>query len=248
MQMHSFDLAMLLLRLGVGLTFAAHGAQKAFGWWGGPGLKGWQGAITAMGFRPVPLFVALSVLAELVGGLMLAAGILTPVAAAVVLAQSVVIILKAHWKNGFFNQKGGLEYPLLLAVGAVAVGVAGPGLTSVDNLLKLEPSTALRGALLVLGALGGLGTLALGWLTAPKAAPQAAAPAPQPAPATASTAPAKAAPAKAAPAKAAPAKSAPTKVAPAKPAPKAAPAKPAPKAAPAKPAPKAAPKAARRSR
>ena len=173
LEMHAFDLAILLIRLGVGLTFAAHGAQKAFGWWGGPGLKGWRGAIAGMGFRPVPLFVAVSVLAELGGGLMLAAGILTPAAAAVLVAQSVVIILKVHWKNGFFNTRGGFEFPLLLAVAAAAVGVAGPGQTSVDKLLKIEPSATVRGALLVLGAVGGLGALALGWLTAPKAPPKA---------------------------------------------------------------------------
>jgi putative oxidoreductase len=170
--MHAFDLAMLLIRLGVGVTFAAHGAQKAFGWWGGPGLKGWWGAIASMGFRPVALFAGLSVLGELVGGLMLAAGILSPAAAAVLVAQSVVIILKVHWSHGFFNTKGGSEYPLLLAVAAVAVGVAGPGQISVDNLLKLEPSATVRGALLVLGGVGGLVALAIPWLAAPKAVPQ----------------------------------------------------------------------------
>jgi putative oxidoreductase len=167
--MHSFDLAILLIRLGVGLTFAAHGAQKLFGWWGGPGLKGWKGALASMGFRPVALFAAVSILAELVGGLMLAAGILTPVAAAILVSQSVVIILKVHWSHGFFNGKGGFEYPLLLAVGAVAVGIAGPAQISIDNLLELEPSAAIRGALLVVGVVGGLAALAIPWLTAPKA-------------------------------------------------------------------------------
>ena len=162
--MHSIDLALLLIRLAVGLTFAAHGAQKAFGWWGGPGMTGWKGAMTAMGFRPVVLFAVVSMLAELVGGLMFAAGIATPAAAAVLLAQSVVIILKVHWAKGFFNTKGGFEYPLLLAVGAVAIGIAGPGLSSVDNLIKLEPTAAVRGAALVIGAVGGLAALAVPWL------------------------------------------------------------------------------------
>lgn len=166
--MHSFDLAMLLIRLAVGLTFAAHGAQKAFGIWGGPGFKGWTGAITSMGFRPVWAFVALSVLAELVGGLMLAAGLLTPAAAAVLVAQSIVIIFLVHLKNGFFNTKGGLEYPLLLGVAAAAVGIAGPGLNSLDNLIKLDPSNTVRGVLLVVGAAGGLASLGWRWLTAPK--------------------------------------------------------------------------------
>jgi putative oxidoreductase len=163
---HSFDLAMLLIRLGVGITFAAHGAQKAFGWWGGTGLKAWQGAMTRMGFRPVALFAALSILAELVGGLMLAAGLLTPAAVAALVGLSVVIILKVHWVHGFFSGKSGFEFPLLLAVCAVAVGVAGPGQVSFDNLIKLEPAAAVRAALLVLGALGGLASLAVPWLLA----------------------------------------------------------------------------------
>src|SRR5690349_17851482 len=61
------DVAVFLLAVGVGLTFAAHGAQKAFGWWGGPGVAGWQGALTHMGFRPVALFAFVSIAAELVG-------------------------------------------------------------------------------------------------------------------------------------------------------------------------------------
>ena len=166
--MHSIDLAILLIRLGVGVTFAAHGAQKAFGWWSGPGLKGWQGAMVSMGFRPVALFAAVSMLGELLGGLMLAAGILTPAAAAVLLGQSVVIIFKVHWSHGFFSGKGGFEFPLLLAVGAVAVAVAGPGQVSLDHLIKLEPTAAIRGALLVIGALGGLASLAVSWLTSRK--------------------------------------------------------------------------------
>jgi putative oxidoreductase len=168
--MHSLDLALLLIRLGVGLTFAAHGAQKLFGWWSGPGLRGWRGAVTAMGFRPVWAFVALSVLAELVAGLMLAAGVLTPVAAATIVAQTIVIIVVVHLKNGFFNTKGGFEYPLLLGIGALAVGAAGPGLNSVDNLLKLRPDTTVRGVVLIAGAVAGFGALAVRWLARKTAA------------------------------------------------------------------------------
>jgi putative oxidoreductase len=163
---HSIDLAILLIRLAVGLTFAAHGAQKAFGWWGGPGLAGWRGAVTSMGFRPVELFVGASIVAELVGGLMLAAGILTPAAAALLVAQSVVIIFKVHWSKGFFSSKGGFEFAFVLGMGAVAIGVAGPGQVSFDQLIKLEPATTVRGVLLVIGALGGLVSLAVPRLTA----------------------------------------------------------------------------------
>jgi putative oxidoreductase len=159
--MHSIDVAALLLRLAVGLAFAAHGSQKAFGWWGGPGPQGWGGAITAMGFRPVWLFTWVSILAELVAGLLLAAGFLTPAMAAVLVAQSVVIVFKVHWAKGFFSQKGGFEYPLLLAVAAVAVAIMGPGQISVDHVIGLAPDAAIRGGLLVIGAVGGFVALGI---------------------------------------------------------------------------------------
>src|SRR4051812_28011441 len=126
------DFALLILRLGIGLTFAAHGAQKAFGWWGGPGPERWRGAIKGMGFAPAPLFAWVSIAAELAGGLALAVGLLTPVAAALLLAQSIVIIFQAHWAKGFFNGQGGYEFPLSLAVGVVAIGLLGPGSLGLD--------------------------------------------------------------------------------------------------------------------
>jgi putative oxidoreductase len=159
--MHAVDFALLLVRLAVGLTFAAHGAQKAFAWWGGPGFAKWQGIIGSMGFRPAGLFAAVSVLAELVGGLMLALGFLTPAAVMVLLGQSVVIIFKVHWAKGFFSTNGGFEFPLVLAVAAVAIGAAGSGLVSLDNLANLQPTDPVRAAFIAVGLIGGAATLAV---------------------------------------------------------------------------------------
>jgi putative oxidoreductase len=155
------DLGLLLLRLGVGLTFAAHGAQKAFGWWNGPGFAGWQSVVERMGFRPVPLFAAVSVAAELGGGLALALGVLTPFAAAILVAQSIVIIFKAHLPRGFWNRDNGFEFPLALAAGAAAVGLIGPGAYSVDAAVGFALADAERLALVVLGILGGAVALAI---------------------------------------------------------------------------------------
>src|SRR5262245_964119 len=148
--MNPIDLALLILQLGVGLTFAAHGAQKAFGWWGGPGLAGWEGAMAHMGFRPARLFAVVSAGVELVGGLFLAAGFLTPLAAAALLAQTVVIIGQVHWAHGFFNTRSGIEFPLLLGIGAAAVGLGGPGALSVDVALGLAVEPVIGGLLLSL--------------------------------------------------------------------------------------------------
>ncbi|MGH2466271.1 MAG: DoxX family protein [Candidatus Limnocylindrales bacterium] len=169
--MDTFDIAFLLLRLVAGLTFAAHGAQKAFGWWGGPGFAGWQGAMEHMGFRPVRLFALISVLVELVGGIALAVGFLTPLAAALVLAQTVVIIGQVHWPHGFFNSKSGYEFPLQLGAIALAIGLAGAGAASVDAALGLEIGDNVRIILLALGAVAGVVSLALPHLRAADPAP-----------------------------------------------------------------------------
>src|SRR5256885_660729 len=83
-------------------------AQKAFGWWGGPGMEGWQKIVAGMRFQPAALFTFASVGAELVGGLLLAVGLFTPLAATALIGQSVVIILKAHLPHGFWNKAGGV--------------------------------------------------------------------------------------------------------------------------------------------
>jgi putative oxidoreductase len=163
--MDATDLGLLVLRLVVGLTFAAHGAQKAFGWFDGIGWAGWQGIMVRLGFRPIVLFAALSMGAELVGGLFLAAGFLTPLAATIIVGQSVVIIAKSHWANGFWNRANGFEFPLALFGGTVAIGLSGPGAISIDALAGVALSDAVRIALVVVGLVGGALTVAVPTLT-----------------------------------------------------------------------------------
>jgi putative oxidoreductase len=163
--MDTINVSFLILQLGVGLTFAAHGAQKLFGWWGGPGLANWEGAMRHMGFRPARLFAVTSALIELAGGLMLAVGFLTPIAAAALVAQAVVIIGQVHWSHGFFNSKSGIEFPLLLGVGAAAVGLAGGSTISIDGALGIVVDPAIRLGLIVLGVVAGLVALEIPRLT-----------------------------------------------------------------------------------
>ena len=150
------DIGLLILRLAIGLIFAAHGAQKAFGWWSGPGLAGWRGALEHMNIRPAGFWAPVSAAAELAGGLALAVGLFTPVAAAALLGQSVVIIGFAHWSKGFWNGKGGIEFPLALAMGVLAIALTGAGADSLDTAFGFAFSNALQLGLIALGLVGGV--------------------------------------------------------------------------------------------
>ena len=84
------DSGLLIVRLVVGLTMAAHGAQKLFGWFGGPGLAAIGGGMESLGFYPGKRHALMAGLAETGGGLLLALGLFTPLAAAIVAAVMIV--------------------------------------------------------------------------------------------------------------------------------------------------------------
>ncbi len=126
---------LLLLRLAVGGIMAAHGAQKLFGWWGGPGLRGTIGMCSNLAYRfPILMGVSLAV-AESAGGLLLAAGFLTPLGALAVTIVMLSAVYLVHWAKGFFNGNGGFEFNLLIAASAVALAAIGPGRFSLDHAI-----------------------------------------------------------------------------------------------------------------
>ncbi len=132
------NLGLLVLRLVVGLTLAAHGTQKLFGWFGGHGLAGTGGFLAQPGFRPGKLAAFMAGFSETAGGLLLALGAATPLAAALIVGVMLVAIVSVHLPKGFFSHNGGYELPLLLAVAALSVVLAGPGRFSVDALIGRE--------------------------------------------------------------------------------------------------------------
>jgi putative oxidoreductase len=125
---------LLLLRVVAGGTIWAHGAQKLFGWFGGHGVRGTAGFFENLGFRPPVILAALAGLGE-AGGLLFAAGFLTPLAALGMVIVMLNAIIVVHWSKGFFNGNGGLEFPLTLATIAVAVTATGPGRFSIDRAI-----------------------------------------------------------------------------------------------------------------
>ncbi|MCL6459850.1 MAG: DoxX family protein, partial [Gorillibacterium sp.] len=105
------DSGLLVLRVVVGLLFMGHGAQKLFGWFGGYGPKGTGGWMESIGIKPgVPAAVAAGLI-ELVGGVLLAVGLFTPVAAVLVALTMLGAISKVHGKNGLWATANGYEYP-----------------------------------------------------------------------------------------------------------------------------------------
>jgi putative oxidoreductase len=150
------DLGLLILRLVIGLTLAAHGTQKLFGWFGGYGIAGTGPFLEQLGFRPGRLHAAFAGIAETAGGLLLAAGLFTPLAAAVLIGVMVVAAVSAHWPKGFFAHNGGFEYTLVLSAGALTVAFTGPGVISLDRSLQIFWSGTSWGlAALLLGVFGG---------------------------------------------------------------------------------------------
>ncbi|KRF18525.1 DoxX family protein [Paenibacillus sp. Soil787] len=128
-------LGLLIIRLVIGLSFAAHGSQKVFGWFGGYGPKGTGGFFDSIGIKPGVLMAVLAGLAELAGGLLFAAGLWTPLGAALIVLIMLGAIIKVHAKNGYWVTSNGIEYNLTLIAIAVGVALIGAGEYSLDALM-----------------------------------------------------------------------------------------------------------------
>ncbi|MFI5998379.1 DoxX family protein [Streptomyces sp. NPDC051362] len=130
---HAYDAGLLLLRLAVGLTLAAHGAQKLFGWFSGPGLDSTGKFFSSIGYPSGKTMAVVDGLSELLGGLGLALGLLTPLAGAAALGVMINAVA-VKWDGGFFIPTG-MEYEIVLAVSGLALALTGPGRVAVDRYL-----------------------------------------------------------------------------------------------------------------
>ena len=144
--MNNTDLAMLVLRISVGVVIAMHGFMK-LGWvgkGGSPaGVAGWFE--NSLGFKPGIFWAWVSISAEALGGVLVALGLFGPFPAAAVAADLAVVTIVAHVPKGFWAGNGGWEFPVPLAAGALAVALVGNGQYSLDGILGLTYPDSLVG-------------------------------------------------------------------------------------------------------
>lgn len=125
----------LPLRLGLGIVFIAHGAQKVLGSWGGPGFNTFISGTTPFSFmRPTWLWLSAAALGEFVGGILVLTGFLTRVGAFLIACIMLTAVAGVH-PNAFFGARG-MEYALTLLLVAIAVLISGGGALSIDRSLQ----------------------------------------------------------------------------------------------------------------
>src|SRR4051812_2929013 len=140
----ALDLGLLVLRLALGGLLFAHGAQKLFGWWGGPGLAGTTGMFGShLRLRPASFWALVGTLSETGGGLLVALGLLTPLGAAAMVA-AMLMAVNVHWPR-FFAQNGGYGDPFLILLSALGVGFSGPRGYSLGAPVWLAPAGPMTG-------------------------------------------------------------------------------------------------------
>jgi putative oxidoreductase len=151
---------LLILRVVVGALLVGHGTQKLFGWFGGHGPRATGAFFELLGYRPGVLFAAVAGLTEAGGGMMLAVGLLTPLAGAAVVG----VMLNAASSlrgRGPWVINGGWEYTVVLATVGASIALTGPGSVSADHALGLDWSTAWGIGAVAIGVIAAIATLVL---------------------------------------------------------------------------------------
>ena len=153
--MISMDLAISILRVVLGLLFIGHGAQKLFGWFGGYGLSGTAQFFESLGINPPKFWAFIAGAAEFLGGLGLALGLFTPLAAAAIIGVMLTAIAKVHWTHGLWINNNGAEYAIVNTLLATFLALFGPGLYALDQYLNITypmPLTFLIGLAVAVAA------------------------------------------------------------------------------------------------
>jgi putative oxidoreductase len=125
------DIAVLILRIGLGVVFVAHGLQAVLGLFGGGGLNGFANMLSGLGFQPPFFWACVGAFTELIGGVFVLLGILPRTAAFFILIFMAVAVFKVHMSKGFFIQVGGFEYNFLIICACLALMILGAGKYSI---------------------------------------------------------------------------------------------------------------------
>ena len=161
------DLALLVLRLVVGLLFVGHGAQKLFGVFGGGGLEGTAGMFDNIGLQPGWLHARAAGTAEFLGGALIALGLFTPFAATALIGVMTTAVITVHARNGIWNTNQGYEFNVVLSAAVFALAGIGAGAWSLDNAVGFDLHGAIWAvAALAVGIIGGVGSVILGRISA----------------------------------------------------------------------------------
>lgn len=129
------DWASLVLRLGLGIMFTAHGLQMALGMFGGPGVKGFSEMLSKMGFTHPVIWSALACYSALIGGICLILGLCTRIAIIPLIIFMVVAVAAVHISKGFFISSGGYEYNFIIICALVALFILGGGKFGITSKL-----------------------------------------------------------------------------------------------------------------
>lgn len=156
--MNQLNFALVFLRVAVGSMIAMHGYAHV---WRGGKIKGTAGWFASIGMRPPLVQAWMASITEMGSGLLLIAGLLTPLAAAGVLGVMIVAFMTAHKNNGFFiyNAGQGWEYVAIIAAAVVLLGTLGAGEWSLDNAFSIDAFSGWKG--LATTAIAGIGGAAL---------------------------------------------------------------------------------------
>ncbi|WP_280390818.1 DoxX family protein [Nocardia brasiliensis] len=157
------DIGLLIIRVVFGALMAAHGSQKLFGWFSGAGWQANADGFDQMGYNPGKLFGTLAGLSEVVGGLLLVVGLLTPLAGAIILG-TMINAINVTWSGGLLTGKG-YEMGLLFAAVGAGIAFTGAGKFSVDHGRPWDRSGfAVAAAAVVIAIIAGVLTLILKWV------------------------------------------------------------------------------------
>ena len=140
------DLGLLVLRVAVGGVVLAHGLLKV-GWpvammgRGMAGVRATAGFFASLGFWPPMFWAVVTLIAEIGGTILMILGLGGPIGPGLVFGDMVIVTIVAHWPAGFWagggKQMAGVEFPIPLTAGALAVALIGNGGWSVDAALHL---------------------------------------------------------------------------------------------------------------